>query len=42
MSEENPKDYDQVKYKSAWTGNIAIILIVVVILGAAVAYTEYF
>jgi hypothetical protein len=39
MSEK--KD-DHVLFSSAWVGNIVIIAVVVLILGAAFAYIEYF
>jgi hypothetical protein len=41
LSMSEKKD-DHVLFSSAWLGNIVIIAVVVLILGAAFAYIEYF
>jgi hypothetical protein len=41
FSMDEKKD-DHVMFSSSWLGNIVIIMVVVLILGAAFAYQEYF
>jgi hypothetical protein len=41
FSMDKKKD-DHVVFSSSWLGNIAIIVVVVLILGAAFAYKEFF
>jgi hypothetical protein len=38
----NDKKKDHVVFSSAWLGNIVVVAIVVIVLGAALAYKELF
>jgi hypothetical protein len=38
MSEEKK---DDVAFRSAWTGNIVLLVIILIVLGAALAFKEY-
>jgi len=42
MSSDDSNNREQVVVKSAWVGNIFLIVCVVVILGGALAYKEFF
>ncbi|MEQ1938234.1 hypothetical protein ABMA46_08265 [Mesorhizobium sp. CN5-321] len=42
MDNNEPDNRDHVVIKSAWVGNVAMIALVVIILGAALAYKEFF
>jgi hypothetical protein len=42
MNSNKPEDRDHVVVKSAWVGNFVIIALVVIILGAAVVYKEFY
>jgi hypothetical protein len=42
MEDKEPKKPDEVVVSSAWFGNIALIILVILVLAGAVAYKEYF
>jgi hypothetical protein len=42
MNDKKEDQEDHVMFSSSWMGNIAIITVVVLILGAAFAYKEFF
>ncbi len=42
MDVNKPQDEDHVVVKSAWIGNLTIIAIVAIILGAALLYKDFF
>lgn len=37
-----PKDGDHVVFSSAWAGNVALILFVILVIAGAWAYKEFF
>ncbi len=42
MDNNETKDRDHVVVSSAWAGNVALILLVVLVIAGAWAYKEYF
>lgn len=42
MDNNEPNTREDVVVKSAWIGNVAMIALIVIILGAALAYKEFF